>query len=147
MYKNLVIVIGNLTKAPELKILDSGKIYTNLNIAVNSNWTDDKGVKQESVEFLSFGVFGKQAEYCTQYLVKGQKVYVEGKIKNRVEESADGKRYHTGLIANMVQFGSKPQGGEKSDHDKDRKAGEVEPRGINENDLDYGEINPDDIPF
>lgn len=110
MYENKVIIIGNLTRKPELKSLDNGTKLTSLSVAVNSTWIDRDGNKQESVEYIGVAVFGKTAENCAQYLDKGQKVYVEGKIKNRVEETEEGKRYHTGIVAERVQFGQKSAG-------------------------------------
>lgn len=151
MYLNKVSVMGNLTRTPELKILAEGLQVSNLSIAVNKVWNDKEGKKQESVQFISVSVFGKQAETCCKYLVKGQKVYVEGEINNRVIPKDDGtNEYKTGIIARNVQFGQKPG-------HSDSKSGEttnttsngptVKPMGMDG--IDYGapDINYDDIPF
>ena len=108
MYENKVILIGNLTKKPELKTTGTTTL-TSLNIAINYKYKDQAGAWQEGCEYVSAVVFGKAAENCAQFLDKGQKVYVEGRIKNRVEEKEGEKRYHTGIVADRVQFGSKPQ--------------------------------------
>jgi len=148
MYQNEVTIIGNLTKTPELKAFgnDGGRL-TNLNIAVNTVYYDkETKEKKESVEFISVLVFGKTAENCASYLIKGQKVFVRGKIKNKVEQTPDGNRYHTGIVAEQVQFGSKPQGqtGETKTEYKGKSTFEAP-------DIDYpnDDINPDDddIPF
>ncbi|MDQ3158789.1 MAG: single-stranded DNA-binding protein [bacterium] len=160
MYENKVIIIGNLTKKPELRDAN-GIRMCGLNIAVNSTWTDkDSGEKKESVEFISVTVFRKQAEICAQWLDKGQKVYVEGKIKNRVEEREGEKRYHTGIIADKVQFGAKSAPKDENDNrstyaEQPRTATPTAPNNpvqksmVGNTGIEYPteDINPDDIPF
>lgn len=155
MYENKVIVMGRLTKKPELKSYGNGESMVALNIAVNSVWIDkNTNEKKESVEFISTLVFGKKAETCATYLDQGQVVYVEGKIKNRVEETEQGKRYHTGIVAEKVQFGpkAKPDGTEQ-DKPSYNAPQASQPRKNDYKDplapIDYpkDEINVDDIPF
>ena len=151
MFENKTITIGNLTRTPELKT-SGNTVLCSLNIAVNSTWTDSNGQKQESVEFISATVFGKQAENCAKYLVKGQKVYVEGKIKNRVEEKDGSKVYHTGIVANRVQFGQKPNpaGAENGGYQKPEKPNvSRETSSVEEKGFEYPTevIDPADIPF
>lgn len=156
MYENKVIIIGRLTRKPELKDFQGGHLAS-LNIAVNSVWFDkETQEKKESTEFISATVFGKPADNCAQYLDKGQMVYVEGKIKNRVEEVAGEKRYHTGIVAERVQFGSKA--GESK---QDTTSGSYQHPKVNTgpsstnksydalDKVDYPEeqINAEDIPF
>lgn len=149
MYKNQVILIGNLTRTPEIKFIENDKSMINLSIAINNVYYNQANEKVESVEFVSVLVFGKTAENCAKYLVKGQKVFIEGRIKNRVEQTAEGNRYHTGIVANEVQFGSKPNNTDEKLSVEDQKTkAEVEPKGLTTEDLDYGdEVNVDDIPF
>lgn len=155
MNYNKSIISGNITRQPELKVLDSGVTVTQLSVAINSTWTDKSGQKQEATDFIDVSVFGKQAENCVKYLVKGQNVLVEGKIKNRSWEKSDGtKGYKTSVVADMVQFGSKPQGSDKTPS----QDGEEVPEGkIDTNKgsrmaastIEYPteDINPNDIPF
>lgn len=160
MYLNKVTIIGNLTKKPELKALPSGEKMSPMNIAVNSVWNDrTTGQKRESVEFISVLVFGKTAELCAQYLDKGQKVYVEGKIKNRVEEREGEKRYHTGIVGERVQFGPRTnangrdmgsiENGENSQGRPRPAATAAGQRTIGNTGMPYPEddINAEDIPF
>lgn len=152
MYLNKVQIMGNLTRKPELKVLDGGTKVSNLSVAVNKVWNDSDGKKQESVQFISVVVFGKQAETCAQWLEKGQKVYVEGEINNRVIDKGDGsKEYKTGVVAQRVQFGAKSgQGEEKDKKTTDSTSGPVDVvTGGYTGPFDYGEdtINIDDIPF
>ena len=158
MYSNLVILIGNITRQPELKALTNGNKVTNLTVAVNKTWTDrESGEKKEATEFISVSVFGKQAENCAQYLEKGQKVMVEGHIKNRVEEKDGSKTYHTGVVADRVQFGQKAGGSSQNGNNTGYKSKNTSESAIDTNSkaydaldpIDYPEenINPEDIPF
>lgn len=144
MYQNLVIIMGNLSRKPELKTFNGGQL-TSLSIAINKVWFDkETKEKKESVEFVSVTVFGKQAENCVQYLDKGQKVYVEGFIKNRVEETDAGKRYHTGIVAEKVQFGPKTGAGGTNTHSE----GESTPQGnvATNSGTKKGDMDPIDYP-
>lgn len=146
MYQNQVFIIGNITRQPELK-RTNGTNLCGLNIAVNSSYYDkEKAEKVEKTEFISVLTFGTTAENCAKYLVKGQKVFVDGKIQNKVEESADGKKYHTGIIANRIQFGSKPAGAENTT--KQEEITPVETKVEQENlEYEYPENNLEQPPF
>lgn len=159
MNENKVIIMGRLVRKPELKV-SGDVIMCFLNIAVGSAWIDKvTGEKKESVEFIGMSVFGKRAEHCTTYLEKGQLVYAEGKIKNRVEETQDGNRYHTGIVADMVQFGPKSSNTGGSDTNATQTSytapkapqGPIQPQkkpAQTVNGIEYPEgPNPEDIPF
>ena len=79
MYQKLIIV-GNLGNDPEMRYTPSGQAVTNLSIATNRRWTDGSGQQQEETVWFRVSVWGKQAETCNQYLTKGQKVLVEGRL-------------------------------------------------------------------
>jgi single-strand DNA-binding protein len=79
MYQKLIIV-GNLGNDPEMRYTPSGQAVTNLSIATNRRWTDNGGQQQEETIWFRVSVWGKQAETCNQYLTKGQKVLVEGRL-------------------------------------------------------------------
>ena len=112
MYLNRALLIGNLTRDPELKALPSGNQVTNFGIATNRVYRDRDGNKQETTEFHNIVVFGRQAETCAQYLKKGQSVLIEGRIQTRSWDGQDGqKRYRTEIVADRVQFGPKAGGG------------------------------------
>ena len=148
MFQNYVCIIGNITRKPELKKSGDGISILSLNIAINSVWFDKQtNEKKESVEFISVTVFGKTAENCAIYLDKGQKVFVEGKIKNRVEETEAGKRYHTGIIASRVQFGPKPQGQGTAPATKVENTTTDSSETQEQFTYPDTEINPDDVPF
>ncbi|MBI2097711.1 MAG: single-stranded DNA-binding protein, partial [Candidatus Vogelbacteria bacterium] len=83
MYLNKAIIIGNLTRDPELKALPSGTKVTTFGVATNRVFKNKNGEKQEEVQFHNIVVFGTQAEIVNQYLKKGQTVLVEGRIQTR----------------------------------------------------------------
>ncbi|MHB1330915.1 MAG: single-stranded DNA-binding protein, partial [Minisyncoccota bacterium] len=108
MYLNKALVIGNLTRDPEMKSLPSGIQVTSFSLATNRTWKDKNGAKQESVDYHNIVVFGRQAETVAQYLRKGSSVLVEGRMQTRSWEGTDGKKnYRTEIVADRVQFGPK----------------------------------------
>lgn len=144
MYLNKVIIIGNLTRDPELKSLPSGIQVTNIGVATNRVWKDKEGNKQENTEFHNIVIFGRQAETTAQYLKKGSSVLVEGRLQTRNWEDKDtGKKvYRTEIIADSVQFGPRKDGGTAASQESQVSAPEVKT-------IEYPEeeINPEDIPF
>ena len=152
MYLNKAIIIGNLTRDPEIKALPSGIQVCSFSVATNRVWKDKNGAKQESVDFHNIVVFGRQAETAGQYLKKGQSVLVEGRIQTRSWDDKDGqKKYRTEIVADRVQFGpkagagggstggySKPEGGATKSAPQEASGGIEYPT---------DEINPEDIPF
>ncbi len=154
MYLNKALVIGNLTRDPELKSLPSGIQVATFSVATNRVWKDKNGAKQESADFHNIVVFGRQAETVSQFLRKGSSVLVEGRMQTRSWDAADGqKRYRTEIVADRVQFG--PRGsGAPSSAPSSAKASEGKPaEGVDAPPIDtieYPEdtsINLDDIPF
>lgn len=148
MYLNKAIIIGNLTRDPEMRALPSGQKVTSFSVATNRVWKDKDGKKQEGTEFHNVVVFGKQAETCNQYLKKGQSVLVEGRMQTRSWDAGDGsKKYKTEIVADKVQFGPKGNGGGQGGNFKQQ--GSEAPSNDNNSQIDYPEedINPDDIPF
>ncbi len=155
MYLNKALVIGNLTRDPEMKSLPSGIQVTSFSVATNRVWTDKNGAKQENTDFHNIVVFGKQAENVGKYLKKGSSVLVEGRMQTRSWDAADGqKKYRTEIIADRVQFGPRkeggaPAGGGYSAPAKGGKAGGKIDNVESIDTIEYPseEINPEDIPF
>ena len=146
MYLNKAIIIGNLTRDPEIKSLPSGVKVASFSVATNRVWKDKNGVKQENVDYHNIVVFGRQAEVVGQYMKKGSSILVEGRMQTRSWDDAAGiKKYRTEIIADRIQFGPRKEGGGYSApapaevHD-DKKALDT---------IEYPEeeINPEDIPF
>ena len=150
MYLNRAIIIGNLTRDPELKTLPSGISITSFGVATNRIWKDKNNQKQESTDFHNIVVFGRQAETAAQYLRKGASVLVEGRIQTRSWDAPDGaKKYRTEIVADRIQFGPKRDGGNTAATPMSAK-GEVGVPTSDENvGIEYPEdnVNVDDIPF
>jgi single-strand DNA-binding protein len=103
MSLNRAQIIGNLTRDPEVRTTPAGQQVASFGIATNSTWTDSAGVKQERAEFHNIVAWGKLAEICGQYLNKGRKVYVEGRLQTRDWEGQDGqKRTRTEIVADTM---------------------------------------------
>ncbi len=152
MYINKVVLLGNLTKDPELKALPSGIKVTSFSLATNRSWKDQAGKKQEAVEYHNVVSFGKPAELIAQYMKKGNSLYVEGRLQTRSWDSEQGKKYRTEILVENFQFGPKATSAsdtrvwQKDEGDKNTAPS------FNEDDVDTieypnDEINLEDIPF
>ena len=96
---NKVMLIGNLGKDPEVRYTQDGRPIANLTIATSDSWNDKQGQRQERTEWHRVVIFGKLAEIAQQYLTKGQKIYIEGKLQTRKwtdQQGAD--RYTTEVM-------------------------------------------------
>lgn len=101
---NKVMIIGNLGSEPELKALNNGDPVANLSIATTEKWKDKQGEKQEKTEWHRVVLFRKLAELAGQYLHKGSKVYIEGKLQTRSWEQDGVKKFSTEVIAENMKF-------------------------------------------
>ncbi len=102
---NKVILIGNLGKDPELRYTPNGAAVATFSIATNESWTDKEGVKHDETEWHNIVVWNRLAEICGQYLTKGKKIYVEGKLRTRSwEDQNKNKRYTTEVIVREMQM-------------------------------------------
>ena len=149
MYLNKAILIGNLTRDPELKAIASGNKVCTFSIATNRTYKDSSGVRQEKTDYHNIVVWGKTAENVATYMKKGSQVLVEGRMETRSWDDAatNTKKYRTEIIADTVQFGAKSSGGSSS-----TPSGAQAPASKKEEELDtieYPEeqINAEDIPF
>jgi single-strand DNA-binding protein len=105
---NKAMLIGNLTRDPELKHTANNNAVCSFSIATNRDWVSKDGEKQSDVEYHNITAWGKLAEICGQYLNKGSKVYVEGRLQTRKWEGADKveKRSTDVVIDNMIMMNS-----------------------------------------
>jgi len=102
---NKVLLIGNLTKDPELRYTPQGAAVANLRLAVNRRYKDKNQELKEEVCFITAVVWNKQAETCNQYLHKGSSVFVEGRLQSRSwEDNSGAKRSVIEVRAERVQF-------------------------------------------
>jgi single-strand DNA-binding protein len=156
MYLNKVLLIGNLTRDPSLKKLEGGTSVCSFSIATNRVWKDKNSQeKKEAVDFHNIVVFGRQAEATAQYLTKGSKLMVEGRLQTRSWDGKEGfKKYTTEIIADNIQFGPKKKDGETESKwnpkpPADDGAPQYERTPQEQLDFEYPteEANPDNIPF
>ncbi|WP_110710474.1 single-stranded DNA-binding protein [Salinicola sp. CR57] len=111
---NKVILIGNLGQDPEVRFLPSGNPVCNLRIATTDSWTDrQSGQRQERTEWHSVVLFNKLAEIAQQYVKKGSRIYIEGRLQTRKWQGQDGQdRYSTEIVGNDMQMLDSRGGGQ-----------------------------------
>lgn len=109
---NKVILLGNITRDPELKSTTNGQAVCTFGIATNRNWKDANGQKQSLAEYHNLVAWGGLAEFCSQSVKKGKPVYIEGYLKTRSWESPEGaKIFRTEIVVeNLVLLGAKEEG-------------------------------------
>lgn len=136
---NKVLLMGNLTRDPDLRYTGSGQAICNFGIAVNREWSGRDGQKGKDTCFLRVKVWGKQGENCAQYLKKGRPCFVEGRLESSQWETKEGeKRTTIEVVAERVQFlGGRGEGGDFG------RGGSDGPSGGD----DFIEDVEDDIPF
>ena len=140
---NKVILIGNLGRDPEVRYLPSGDAVANFSIATSENWKDRNGQRQERTEWHNISMFGRLAEIAGQYLKKGSKVYIEGRIQSRKYTGKDGiERTAFDIIASeMKMLGGKAEGGEGQHNPPPQPARQQTAAPAPQDDID------DDLPF
>jgi single-strand DNA-binding protein len=131
---NKIMIIGNLGKEPEMRFTPSGNPVTSFSVATNRVYNTSEGERKEETEWFTVVTWNKLAENCNQFLIKGQRVYAEGRLHTRSWDGQDGQKHtRVEIIANNVIFLDKKGTGaapaEKSDE------------------TESGEIEPQDIPF
>lgn len=109
---NKVILIGNLGADPETRYMPSGSAVVNLRVATTDSWKDQQGQQQDRTEWHSVTIYGKLGEIAGQYLRKGSKVYLEGRLQTRKWQDKNGQdRYTTEVIANEMTMLDRAVGG------------------------------------
>jgi single-strand DNA-binding protein len=156
MNLNKAMIIGNLTRDPEVKSIPSGATVASFGVATNLIWTDQQGQKQEKVEFHNVVAWRRLGEICGQYLRKGSKVYIEGRLQTRDWVGQDGvKRYRTEIVAeNMIMLDrAGAQGGAAAQSEEPPAPAEEsvidasEPVGGEESNPSEEDIKVENIPF
>jgi len=110
---NKVMLIGNLTRDPEMRYTPQGTAVCTFSVATNRSWTTDTGEKKDEVDFHNVVAWNKLAEICSQLLKKGRKVYVEGRLTTRSWQAQDGtqKQRTEVIISDMVILDKKDESG------------------------------------
>jgi single-strand DNA-binding protein len=147
---NQAIVMGNLTRDPELRSTPGGQQVASFSVATNRTWMDASGERKEAVEYHEIVAWGKLGELAAQYLSKGRKVMVVGRLQTQSWEKDGVKRQRTEIVASDVNFLDGP-GGSQSGAGDARDGGAAAPKKSEDvviQDLDANSnINLDDIPF
>jgi single-strand DNA-binding protein len=162
MNVNKVILVGRLTRDPEVRTTPSGQTVATIGLATGRTWTDKQGQKQEKTEFHNVVMWGRTAEVAGQYLIKGQEIFVEGRLESRKYTGKDGvERKTTDVVVESFQFGSKPQGAantnrgnysapaaasQRSSSPQSQAPKEEQIPTINLDD-EQGEVRIEDVPF
>lgn len=140
---NKVMLIGRLGTEPEMRYTANGKAVTNFRIAVNRlRRANDTGENRDETDWFTVNAWERLAETCSQYLAKGSRIYIEGRLQTRSYETQDGqKRFITEVVASDMIMLDTRRSGERSEGGDSRDGGESgESRGMED-------VNVDDIPF
>jgi single-strand DNA-binding protein len=141
---NRVVLVGNLTRDPELRHTPGGTPVCSLRIAVNSRRKDESGQWVDKPNYFSVSVFGNQAESCAQYLSKGRPVGIDGRLDWREWQAQDGaKREAVEIVAESVQF----LGGRDGAESAGGGGNQFVPAGAGSETADFPAATDDDIPF
>ena len=149
---NKVILMGNLTRDPELRTIPSGAQVCNFDLAMNRVYTTQAGERKEEVCYMTIVVWGKQGENCAQYLKKGRQALVEGHLQQRSWTTPEGqKRSKLEVVAERVQFlgdgqGSRVTSAPDPDADPPAHVPEADPP-AQISDADPPAPSDDEVPF
>lgn len=141
---NKAMILGNVTRDPEGRTTPDGTAVTSFGVATNFRWTDAQGKRQERAEFHNIVAWRKLAEICAQYIKKGSRIYIEGRIQTRSWEDQQGqKKYRTEIVADNVILLDRPNSGGTSE------AGRAPSEPATESQAPTAEpvINVEEIPF
>jgi len=149
---NKVILMGNLTRDPELRYTSNGKAIAKIGLAVNRAWTSESGEKKEEVTFVDVDTFGRTAENVGQYMRKGSPILIEGRLRlDQWDDKQTGqKRSKLGVVAETVQFLGSPRGGEgggPAPAPGRSRAAEPPPATSPAAEADASPPSEDDVPF
>ncbi len=136
---NKVMLIGHLGRDPEMRYTPSGRPVTTFSVATTRNWNTADGERRQQTEWFNIVAWGSLAEICKEFLIKGQQVYIEGRLQTRRWKAEDGSERHTTEIVarEMVMLGKRKQ----------RANGEDDPEEEDAFSLEEDNDSDDDFPF
>ena len=147
---NKVILVGNLTRDPELRYTPKGTAIAKFGLAVNRVWTNEAGEKKEEVTFVDIDVFGRTAENVAQYMRKGSPLLVEGRLRlDQWDDKQTGqKRSKLGVVGEIIQFLGSPRANEGGPTAAPRApAAAAAPAAAEPPEADAPTHEGDDVPF
>ncbi len=147
MNLNKAMIIGNLTRDPEVRNTTTGQMVASFSVATNLVWTDQSGQQQKKAEFHNVVAWRKLAEICSKYLKKGSKVYIEGRLQTTDWAGQDGvKRYKTEIVAeNLIMLDSR--GASAAPSEAGQGSGPEAVIQVPEENINDEEIKIENIPF
>ena len=118
---NRVELIGNVGGAPEIRTLDKGDTVAEFSLATSRSWTKRDGGREERTEWHNCKAWGKLADIVGEYVVKGQQVYVEGRLETRSWDADDGSKRHRTevVISELILLGRREEGTQASTEEQD----------------------------
>ena len=127
---NKVMLIGNLTRDPELRHTPSGRAVADISLAINRVWVNDAGQKQEDTTFVDVTLWGRQAELAQQYLTKGRGAYIEGRLQMDTwdDKETGKKRSRLKVVGDSLQFLPDGRGGAPGGAPAPRSSGGSQPQ-------------------
>ncbi|MEE4167122.1 MAG: single-stranded DNA-binding protein [Desulfocapsaceae bacterium] len=138
---NKAIIVGNLGADPEIRYTQNGAPVATFNVATSERWRDQEGNQQESTEWHRIVAWRKLAEICGEYLHKGSRVYIEGKIQTRKWQDQSGNdRYTTEIVAREMKMLDRRESGSAA------SSGSTHEQNFPEGPSGYGNMG-DDVPF
>ncbi len=145
---NKVILVGNLTRDPDLRYTPKGTAIAKIGVAVNRVWTSDAGERKEEVTFVDVDVFGRTAENVGKYMRKGRPILIEGRLRlDQWDDKQTGqKKSKLGVVAETVQFLGSAGGGEGEEGSSRRPSTPAAPPANETADGD-APLESDDVPF
>ena len=148
MNLNKAMIIGNVVRDPEMRTTSGGQNVTSFSVATNMVWKDTQGEKQEKPEFHNVVAWRRLAEITGEYLKKGSKVYIEGRLQTRNWDDPNGiKKYRTEIIAgNMIMLDNKTNNNKEEYSDNNSQVKE-EPLKEKQEEIEIEKVNVEDIPF
>lgn len=145
---NQAIVMGNLTRDPELRTTPSGQQVASFAVATNRSWQDSSGERKEAVEYHEIVAWGKLGELAAQYLAKGRKVMVVGRLQTQSWEKDGIKRQRTEIVASDVNFLDRPgEAGSGSEAPATKTPAKPNQDVVIEDLGGDDQVNLDEIPF
>lgn len=146
---NKVILVGNLTRDPELRYTPKGTAIAKIGMAVNRVWTSETGEKKEEVTFVDVDVFGRTAENVAQYLRKGSPLLVEGRLRLDTweDKQTSQKRSKLGVVAELIQFLGSPRAAGEAPAAAKPAAAAAPPVAAPASEPEIAPAEEDDVPF
>lgn len=147
---NKVVLMGNLTRDPELRTTPNGQTVCSFSLAVNRTWKNANGEQQEAVDYIDCNIWGKPAEIIDQYMNKGSGILVSGRLQQRSWEQDGQKRSKVEVVVedfNFVGGGNDGGGNSQRSSSSSSSSAPAPKKEMKSNDSDDEPINLDDIPF